>query len=424
MIFWPLAACLVLITILIAVRPLVARRGTAAPRAAHDLQVFRDQLSALDRDVERGVLTEQEAGGARAEISRRLLSAAAEAAKVEGAAPGPDGAARGLAAALAALIVVGGGGVYAWIGAPGAPDQPLSSRLAEIERAAPTRPSQAEAERIVAARREAAEGAASARQPSPEDAELAERAVELQRVLADRPDDLRGRRLLAGVLMTLDRPAAAMRVHEEILALLGAAAEPDDLVAAAEAMILTVDGYVSPEAEARIAQALQRSPTNRIGRYYAGLAMAQNGQFGLALNLWRALLEEGPPDAPWIAAIEARIGDLARAAGEGVDLSPPVRGAAPGPTEAEIDAAREMSPEDRALMIEGMVAGLENRLAAEGGGPHEWERLLNAYRVLDRPEDAARIWAEVERVFADAPPEIVARLREAARAAGVDLPTR
>ncbi|MEO1689627.1 MAG: c-type cytochrome biogenesis protein CcmI, partial [Pseudomonadota bacterium] len=103
-------------------RPLLGGRGQAAPRAAHDLQVFRDQLASLDRDVERGVLTEGEAAGARAEISRRLIAAADEADRVEGAAPGPRRAGQALSAALVLLVAGGGAGAYVALGTPGAPD--------------------------------------------------------------------------------------------------------------------------------------------------------------------------------------------------------------------------------------------------------------------------------------------------------------
>ncbi|MEO0683121.1 MAG: DEAD/DEAH box helicase, partial [Pseudomonadota bacterium] len=217
-----------------------------------------------------------------------------------------------------------------------------------------------------------------------------------------------------GLSATLANLDEARDVHEEILAVQGDAATPDDLVSAAEAMILLVDGYVSPEAESRIAVALRDAPTHQIGRYYAGLAMAQTGQYGIALNLWRGLLDEGPDDAPWRAAIEAQIGDLARAAGEGEVQE------APGPTREQMQDAQELAPEDRREMIEGMVARLEDRLATEGGGPEEWARLINAYGVLGRPQDAARIWSDAARAFAEAP-QVVDRLREIAAGAGVDV---
>ena len=51
-------------------------------------------------------------------------------------------------------------------------------------------------------------------------------------------------------------------------------------------------------------------------------------------------------------------------------------------------------------MIEGMVAGLADRLANEGGPPEEWAQLINALGVLGRQDEARAIADEAEQVFA------------------------
>jgi cytochrome c-type biogenesis protein CcmH len=63
-------------------------------------------------------------------------------------------------------------------------------------------------------------------------------------------------------------------------------------------------------------------------------------------------------------------------------------------------AAQEMSAEERQDMISGMVAGLAERLATEGGSAQEWARLINAYGVLGRNEDAQAVLQEAQTVFA------------------------
>jgi cytochrome c-type biogenesis protein CcmH len=82
-----------------------------------------------------------------------------------------------------------------------------------------------------------------------------------------------------------------------------------------------------------------------------------------------------------------------------------------------MEAAEGMSPAERMQMIEGMVSGLSERLATTGGPPEDWARLIRAYGVLGRREQAAAIWAEAQQVFDDE----VARLPilRAARDAGV-----
>ncbi|MGG7566293.1 c-type cytochrome biogenesis protein CcmI [Rhodovulum sp. DZ06] len=419
--FWATAAALAIAAALFLIRPLLSRGADAAPRAAHDMAVFRDQLAAVDADLERGVLSAAEAEGARAEVSRRLLAAAAEAERSHGAGPAPAGASRVLALVAVIGLLGGGAGLYFALGTPGQGDLPRAQRLADMKEAAANRPSQEAAEERIAARREAS-GIPEPQLP-PEADRMLELVDRLRGILADRPDDVRGRRLLAQALMRLDDPKAAWRAQEEANALLGDAAEAADLELQAEAMVLAAEGYVSPEAEKLLSRTLALDPGNTTARYYAGLALAQNGRADLALKLWTELLREGGPDAPWKEPILRVIGDVAQEAGapvppeaqEAADALRAARGL-PGPDADAMRDAAEMSMEDRREMIEGMVARLEDRLATEGGTVAEWGRLLRAYGVLAREGDIERIMGSARETFADRP-EVLAELEAAAEAA-------
>ena len=109
-----------------------------------------------------------------------------------------------------------------------------------------------------------------------------------------------------------------------MLEILGDRATAQDLIDLAEISIFAAGGYVSPEAEAALARALALAPANPVGRYYSGLALARGGGPISPIASGRALLAEGPPDAPWIAPIRAEIGEVARMAG----LPPPADGPA------------------------------------------------------------------------------------------------
>ncbi len=391
MLFWATAAAIALFAALLLARPLLTGRRDAAPRAAHDVQVYRDQLASVDRDLDRGVLTPAEAEGARAEISRRLLVAADAAADETGAAPAPVRLSRGAAAVAGAAVVAATFGLYLQLGAPGLPDAPLAARISDMRLAAANRPDQATAERLVA------EELVASGQAAPDiPAETLELVDRLGEVVAERPTDIRGRRLLANALLGVGRPVEARQVFEELIALLGDAADADDHTASAEAMIVAAGGYVSPEAEAALERALQIDPEQPTARYYAGVSLAQNGRADLALAIWRRLLEEGPEDAPWIAPIRAQIGELAALAGR------------PGPSREDVEAAGAMTPDERREMIAGMVARLEDRLSSEGGPAEDWAQLIRALGVLGRQEDAARIRSEAEAVFANQPAALAA----------------
>jgi cytochrome c-type biogenesis protein CcmH len=69
-------------------------------------------------------------------------------------------------------------------------------------------------------------------------------------------------------------------------------------------------------------------------------------------------------------------------------------------------------------MIRGMVTGLSERLATEGGTAEEWARLIRALGVLGDTDQARAIWSEAQTLFSETP-EDMAIVQEAAEAAGV-----
>lgn len=372
------------------------------PPAAHDLDVYRDQLREIARDVARGTVTADEAERLRTEVSRRILDA--DRALAQGAAG--SAAPRVATLAMAGLVVaVMAGGVWTYLrlGAPSYPDLPIALRLALADETYRTRPAQAVAE--------AATPAPAPRPVEPEFAALMER---LRATLASRPDDLRGHRLLAQNEAALGNFAAAAAAQRRVVAILGDAVQAEDHAALAEAMILAAGGYVSPEAEAELVRALALDPMNGTAGFYAGAMFAQTGRPDRTMGLWAPLLERSRPDDPWVAPIRAEIGRIAAEAG--VDYTLPA--AAVGPTDADIAAAAEMAPEDREAMIRGMVAQLGERLATEGGTAADWARLIGAHGVLGETDQARAIWSEAQGRFAGREADL-ATVRAAARQAGV-----
>ena len=112
----------------------------------------------------------------------------------------------------------------------------------------------------------------------------------------------------------------------------------------------------------------------------------------------------------------------------GVDYTPPamagagpMAGATAGPSQDDIAAAADMSPEERAEMIRGMVDRLMDRLATEGGTPQEWAQLIGALGIIGDSERARMIWGEAQSVYAEAP-DALALIDQAAESAGLDSP--
>ncbi|MET4101247.1 cytochrome c-type biogenesis protein CcmH [Roseovarius sp. MBR-78] len=408
MTFWIIAAALAVGTGLLLALALLRGRPGAEPPAAYDLRVYRDQLGEIDRDAARGVIAGDEAERLRAEVSRRILAADAQL-RAGGATAGQPRLA-GWAGAIVAVTMLAGGGLalYAVIGAPGYGDMPLSMRIAASEAA--------RAERLSQEAAEARFGPADTPPPSDATEEHLALVQRLREVVAARPEDQQGLQFLVRSEAALGRMSAAREAQAKLVALRGEAASASDHAMLAELMIEAAGGYISTDAEAALRAALERDPRAPTARFYLGLYHLQLDRPDRAFPIWRDLLEESTPDAPWVPAIRAQIGQVAQLAG--VRYEPPSLAPAPGPSAADMQAAAGMDPEARAEMIRGMVARLSERLATEGGPVGDWARLITAYGVLGETDKARETWQEAQRNFA-ADDGALDTLRAAARGAGV-----
>lgn len=375
-----------------------AGRKALPGRADADMRLYRDQLAEVERDLARGTVTAGEAERVRTEVARRLLEAdrRAQAADAPAARAGGAVLGGGLAVALA-----GGVAGYLWLGAPGYPDLPVAVRIERAAELAANRPGQAEA-------------AALRPLTDPENPADAKLIADLRSAVAARPDDLTGQQLLAEQESQLGNDTAAAAAQASVVRLKGRQATAADHAILADLLVRAADGYVSPEAEAALNAALALDAGNGLARFYLGLTQAQTGRPDLSFQTWRALLETSPDAAPWVPVIRERIGLLAQAAG--VDYALPE--ATRGPDAAAVEAAEEMSPEDRQEMIRGMVEGLAERLATSGGTGAEWAQLIAALGVLGEAERAKAIFAEAEDVFAGSPDDLTL-VTDAARKAGI-----
>lgn len=406
MFFWIISMSLAVIATVSLLLPLFRNTKTAATEdAVSEVDIYREQLAEVERDLERGVLDTAEAERTRTEIARRLLAADKAGAQQTGDAP--ILASRMTSILFGVVIIALSGGFYLYVGAPGAQDLPLKARIAAGDEIRANRMSQAEAEELAQA------------MPRPEidaPADYLEMVQQLRDIVPTRPDDQAGWRLLARHEAALTNYAAAAAAQAHLVDLVGAQVQITDLERLADYMVAATAGLVTPEAEAVSRQILERDTDNIAARYYLGLLYAQTDRPDVAFRLWKQVIDNGTPEQIHVELAKGQIEDAAWRAG--VEYELPRTAALPGPTADQIEDAANMSAEDQGNMIQGMVGRLMDRLANEGGTPEEWARLINALGVLGDTDRALAIWTEAQGVFAGNT-EALTEIRAAAQSAGV-----
>ncbi len=363
MIFWLLAAALTALVVAVLVLPLLRRPQDPDAedydaRSAYDQTVYRDQLRELQEDQRRGLLPAEEADAAKREVERRLLRSDAEA-QGEG---GPASSAplfRRLGAAFIVLLMpLAGVGLYLGYGTPGLPGLPFAERQGG---------SSQEAEMLVA---------------------------QLEARLAGNPEDAEGWLVLARVYERMARYGQAAEAYRRIIDLGRGGAEVH--ASLGEVLVAEAGGQVGRDARLAFAQAIEMDPANPRARYYAGMAMAQDDRLADALAVWRGLEADSPPDAPWRPLLERQIANAAASLGEAPpetspEAAPGAGNEAPrGPSAADIEAMRALSPEERDQFIRSMVEGLAARLEEQPDNPEGWLQLARSYTVLGDVEAAGR----------------------------------
>jgi cytochrome c-type biogenesis protein CcmH len=285
---------------------------------------LRALLAGIDADQAAGKLGEAEANAAKAELAREVIRLKGDAGRTPGTTKelGQGPLMGGLA-----LIAMTALGLYALLGSPNLPAQPLSER------------------RDVAA----------------QELDLDAAVDRIEQALAANPDDLQGWNVIAPAYLQLGRYQDAANAYRRLIALDGPTA--DRQTSLAEALLLIAGEAGSTEAVELLQSASASDPTHVMSRLYLGAEFTRMGRYDEAITAWEEALALAAGDEPWIGA--ARQG-LAAAQNDG---QLPQTG-----QEAE--------------MIQQMVSGLAERLAAQGGSVEDWTQLVRAYLVLGDAERA------------------------------------
>jgi cytochrome c-type biogenesis protein CcmH len=387
---WILIATMTAAAVLAVLWPLIRRAKNT--RSGSDIEVYRDQLDEIERDLKFGQIGAAEAEAARIEVSRRLIAAAESAGTIEF--PHDDAAARrqgrrsrkkpsrrraaakqpsrhlrivvGTAAVM--LISVGTFFVYLKVGSPNLPGQPIAARVAEAQRKDPS----------------------------------VQQLAVLEKRTSEAPDDGIAWEAIAPIYSQVGRYGDAVTARRNALRLLDKTAEREaDL---GEALVTAANGIVTEEAKEAFHRSFRRDGANVSARFYIGLAAEQEGRKDEAARVWRELLADSPPEAPWRLLVQTA---LAR-------VEPAASLVRKSGSNDSAGAVANAAPEQREKMIRGMVDRLVVRLRQDGSDVDGWIQLVRSYVVLDEKEKALAAIADARRSLSAAPDKL-RRLDEAAK---------
>lgn len=258
----------------------------------------------------------------------------------------------------------------------------------------------------------------------------------LEAKLKDQPDDAEGWRMLGWSYFQTERYAEAATALKRATTLDSKNAETFSFLG--EALVLASDeeGHIPADAMRAFNRALALDPKDARARYFKGVSLDLAGQHRKAIDLWFALLQDTPADAPYAQDVRDVIETVARknhidvekrlaeahfaAPSGGMTTDGAVRAAAgiPGPSRSEMQAAARLPKGQQDAMVSGMVDGLEAKLKANPNDADGWIMLMRSRMQLG---EQAKAGAALQGALAAFQNDLTQtrRVREAASSLGV-----
>jgi len=317
MLFWLLAAGLLILALLFVVTPLLVKR-TPPPDLDQDqlnLEVFRSQIQELEADLAAGDLSPTQYKAARRDLERELLY---DVGGASAAAPERDekGAAA-TAVALAAVVPICAVALYLLIG-----NSAIIPRLEAVAAGAPPAP----------------EGHPSA--PGGNAPSLDQLVERLANKLEQDPENFEGWLMLGRSYFATGQPQKGLAALERAYVL--APRNPDVILTYAQAAASQAGGELAGRPAELIRSALEIDPDHFTARWLDGLIAYQAQDYAAAVERWEGMLAGLDRAGEEAAELSELIADARRRGG----LSAPETSAAP-PVQVGADApdsAAEQAP--------------------------------------------------------------------------------
>jgi len=347
MTFWILIILLAILAMGFVCFPLLSASTSSKSEFDSEQSLYKARLSEIDRDLELGRLDEVSAEAARTEEARKLIKASNDAKVVSNS---TNNKTIVLVAALSLPLIS-----IPFYYSIGSPEVTSSTFISKQNSTQPT---------------------------IQELLEIAEKRLE------SNPDDSNGWKVIAPVYIRMKRYNDAINAYKNIMRVEGRSLEM--LLKLTDVYIEQGQGQINNQAKELIAEVLSIDKSNAIATFYTGIIALQNDEADETLHIWTAMVDSAKGDEEWLPVVKGRIAEL-----QSLENSNSV----PLPDEDTIKAVQEMEPEERQAMIAQMVSNLAEKLETNPDNKAGWERLIRAYIVLEKEDDARAAFSKAKNQF-------------------------
>ena len=291
--------------------------------------------------------------------------------------------------ALIILLPASALAIYGFLGSPTIADQPYGERTLTKEK----------------------KGDQSRQINTNERTSLDQLAENLARKMRENPGRLEGWILLGRTYTTLNRWSDASDSFKKAYKL--SPTHPDLAGSLAEALYMADNSTFSSYTLDVLSRALKDNPLDPKPLFYWGLAKSKGGKHREAFDTWSKLKLISPKNAIWMPTLNQKIMETAKILGIKLEsgnslqdkktnktLGPQdnTETTIPGPSREDIEAANQMSSQERMEFIRSMVERLAERLEENPNDLNGWRRLLRAYRVLGEKEKAQMVLKRIKNL--------------------------
>lgn len=385
MMFFICASILIIVCLGILIIPQIRNKDRGFLSYDPSIQVYKDQLKEIDRDLEIGRLSQEDAKVIATEIEHRILGADPKKNESKLRNYSLESGRWVLPAFLTFFLFGGTVSLYGSLGFLGQSDVPFTGQH-------------------IANENETKLGSTLTEESLRVEPSL---IIKLNEQVKTNPSNIEAWISLGRANALTRNYSQAAQAYEKVVQLSNR--DPGFLVDWAEIRLLKAKGVFNEEIYSDFLDSFYLDPLLPKPWFYLGLAHARQGNFRVAVKFWKSLLAITSRSAPFFAALQQKI---MKAAEDGnfdpksVEISKVAQnilanrnavvksnqGEAsnlkelsvelPALSKEELEGVKRLSADERKEMILSMVSRLERKLAANPKDARGWRRLALVYEVL------------------------------------------